>query len=140
MFAFSLCSFLLEVHSNSSYSCVLALETQQSLMSYTDSYKMGSSVHIIKMYALSIQDHNTYFKSNIDAPTYSGMFYITWTTFKFNRNKLGTVSAYVLSSVSWNNQVISEKSLSKEFLCSTKDHKLDGIRRLSLQSYFPPLY
>ena len=25
-----------------------------------------------------------------------GMFHVTWTTFKFNRNQLGTVSAYVM--------------------------------------------
>ena len=28
-----------------------------------------------------------------------GMFHVTWTTFKFNRNQLGTVSVYVMSSV-----------------------------------------
>ena len=33
-----------------------------------------------------------------------GMFHVTYTTFKFNRNKLGTVSAYVMSSVLWSNQ------------------------------------
>ena len=49
----------------------------------------------------------------------------------------------VMSSVPWSNQrtheVISEKLLSKEFHCKTKDHKLDGVRRLlSLQSYFLP--
>ena len=54
---------------------------------------------------------------------------------------MGTVSAYVMSSVSWSNQrahyVIRENLLSKEFHCRTKDHKLDAIRRLlSLQSYF----
>ena len=69
------------------------------------------------------------------------MFHVTWTTFKFSRNQLGTVSAYVMSSVTWSNQsahqVISEKLLSKEFHCRTKDHKLYGIRLLlSLQSYF----
>ena len=73
------------------------------------------------------------------------MFHVTWTTFKFNRNQLGMVSAYVISSVPSSNQrahkVISEKLLYKELHCRTKDHKLDGIRRLlSLQSYFPPLY
>ena len=66
------------------------------------------------------------------------MFHVTWTTFKFNRNQLRTVSAYVMSSVPWSNQraheVINEKLLSKEFHCVTKDHKLDRIRRLlSLQ-------
>ena len=69
------------------------------------------------------------------------MFHVTWTTFKFNRNQLGTVSAYVISSVPWSNQrahqVIREKLLSKELHCRTKDHKLKEIRRLfSLQSYF----
>ena len=67
------------------------------------------------------------------------MFHVTWTTSKFNRNQLGTVSAYVMSSMPWSNQraheVIGEKLLSKEFHCRTKDHKLDGIGRLlSLQS------
>ena len=33
-----------------------------------------------------------------------GMFHVTWTTFKFNRNQLGTVSAYVMISVPWSNQ------------------------------------
>ena len=71
------------------------------------------------------------------------MFHVTWNTFKFNRNQQGTFSAYVMSSVPWSNrrahQVISEKLLSKECHCRTKDHKLDGIRRLlSLQSYPPP--
>ena len=28
-----------------------------------------------------------------------GMFHVTWTTFKFNRNQLGTVSAFVMMSV-----------------------------------------
>ena len=32
------------------------------------------------------------------------MFYVTWTTFKFNKNQLGTVSAYVMSSVPWSNK------------------------------------
>ena len=32
------------------------------------------------------------------------MFHVTWNTFKFNRNQLGTVSAYVMSSVPWSNQ------------------------------------
>ena len=56
------------------------------------------------------------------------MFHVTWTTFKFNSNQLGTVSAYVMISVPWSNQrahqVISEKLLSKKFYCRTKDHKL----------------
>ena len=47
------------------------------------------------------------------------MFHVTWTTFKFNRNQLGTVSAFVMISVPGRNQcahqVISEKLLSKEF-------------------------
>ena len=69
------------------------------------------------------------------------MFHVTWITFKFNRNQLGTILAFVMSSVPWSNQrahqVIDEKLLPKEFHCRTKDHKLDGIRRLlSLQSYF----
>ena len=54
------------------------------------------------------------------------MFHVTWTTFKFNRNQLGTVSVFVMISVPWNNQgaqVISEKLLSKEFHCATTDHK-----------------
>ena len=55
------------------------------------------------------------------------MFYVTWTTFKFNRNQLGTVSAYVIISVLWSNQrahyVISKKLLSQEFHCRTMDHK-----------------
>ena len=33
-----------------------------------------------------------------------GMFHVTWTTFKFNRNQLGTVSAYVMISVPWSSQ------------------------------------
>ena len=32
------------------------------------------------------------------------MFHVTWTTFKFNRNQLGTVSAYVVRSMLWSNQ------------------------------------
>ena len=32
------------------------------------------------------------------------MFHVTWTTFKFDRNQLGTVSAYVMSSVPLSNQ------------------------------------
>ena len=59
-------------------------------------------------------------------PTYS-MFHVTWTTFKFNRNQLGTVSAFVMISVPWSNQRahqdICEKLLSKEFHCMTTDHK-----------------
>ena len=55
-----------------------------------------------------------------------GMFYVTWTTFKFNRTQLGTVSAFVMISVPWSNQrahqVISEKLLSKEFHGRTTDH------------------
>ena len=31
------------------------------------------------------------------------MFHVTWTTFKFNRNELGTVSAFVMISVPWSN-------------------------------------
>ena len=46
------------------------------------------------------------------------MFHVTWTTFKFNRNQLGTVSAFVMISVPWSNQrayqVSSEKLFSKE--------------------------
>ena len=29
-------------------------------------------------------------------PTNYGMFHVTWTTLKFNRKQLGTVSAYVM--------------------------------------------
>ena len=47
------------------------------------------------------------------------MLHVTWTTFKFNRNQLGTVSTFVMISVPWSNQsahqVISEKLLTKEF-------------------------
>ena len=47
------------------------------------------------------------------------MFHVTWTTFKFNRNQLGTVSASVMISVPWSNQraeqVTGEKLFSKEF-------------------------
>ena len=49
------------------------------------------------------------------------MFHVTLTTFKFNRNQLETVSAFVMMSVPWSNQcahqVISKKLLSKEFHC-----------------------
>ena len=31
--------------------------------------------------------------------TYVGMLQVTWTTFKFNRNQIGTVSAFVMLSV-----------------------------------------
>ena len=52
---------------------------------------------------------------------------VTWTTFKFNKNQLGTVSAFVMVFVPWSNQrahqVIGEKLLSKEFHCLTTDHK-----------------
>ena len=55
------------------------------------------------------------------------MFHVTWITFKFNRNQLGTVSAFVMISVPWSNQrayqVINEKLLSNEFHCRTTDHK-----------------
>ena len=55
------------------------------------------------------------------------MFHATWTTFKFNRNQLGMVSAFVMTSMPWSNQrthqAISEKLLSKEFHCGTTDHK-----------------
>ena len=55
------------------------------------------------------------------------MFHVTWTTFKFNRNQLGAVSRFVMISVPWSNQrvhqVISEKLLSKEFHCGTKERK-----------------
>ena len=58
--------------------------------------------------------------------TYS-MFHVTWTTFKFNGNQLGTASVYVVISVPWSNQrahwVISGKLLSKEFHCRT--HRMD---------------
>ena len=47
------------------------------------------------------------------------MFQVTWTTFKFNRDQLRTVSAFVMISVPWSNQrahqVISEKLLYKKF-------------------------
>ena len=55
------------------------------------------------------------------------MFHVPWTTFKFNRNKLRTGSAFVMSSMPCSNkrghQVIGEKLLSKEFQCVTTDHK-----------------
>ena len=55
------------------------------------------------------------------------MFHVTWTTFKFNRNQLGTVSAFVMISVPGSNQrvyqVTSEKLLSKAFHGRTTDHK-----------------
>ena len=35
---------------------------------------------------------------------YYSMFHVTRNTFKFNRNRLGTVSAYVMRSVPWSNQ------------------------------------
>ena len=41
--------------------------------------------------------------SIIRAKLYS-MFHVTWTTFKFNKDELGTVSAYVMSSVPWSKQ------------------------------------
>ena len=81
----------------------------------------------------------------VDSISDYSLFHVTRTIFKFNRNQLGTVSGYVMSFVPSSNQhahqAIDEKLLSKEFHCRTKDHKLDGIRRLlSLQSYFPSLY
>ena len=55
------------------------------------------------------------------------MFQVTWTAFKFNRNQVGTVSAFVMVSVPRSNQrahqVISEKLLSKKLPCWTIDHK-----------------
>ena len=55
------------------------------------------------------------------------MFHVTWTTFKFNKNQLGTVSAFDMISMLSNNQrayqVISEKLLSKELHCMITDHK-----------------
>ena len=54
------------------------------------------------------------------------MFHITWTTFKFNRDQLGTVLAFVMIFVSSSDQrahqVISDKLLSKELHCRTTDH------------------
>ena len=43
------------------------------------------------------------------------MFHVTWTTFKFNRNQLGTVSAYVMIYVPSSNQR-AIKSLEKVIL------------------------
>ena len=40
----------------------------------------------------------------LDLFGYCSMFHVTWTTFKFNRNQLGTVSTYVMISVPWSNQ------------------------------------
>ena len=55
------------------------------------------------------------------------MFHLTWTTFKFNRNQLGTISAFVMISVPGSNQrahqVISEELLFKEFHGKPEDHK-----------------
>ena len=45
----------------------------------------------------------TYFLTGL-AFNHYGMFHVTWTTFKFKRNQLGTVSVYVMSSVSLSNQ------------------------------------
>ena len=33
-----------------------------------------------------------------------GMLHVTWATFKFSRNQLETVLAYVMRSVPWSNQ------------------------------------
>ena len=53
------------------------------------------------------------------------MFQVTWTTFKFNRNQLRTVSSFVMITVPGRNQrdhqIISEKLLSKEFHGTTTD-------------------
>ena len=66
------------------------------------------------------------FLNRFTSKNYS-MFHVTWTTFKFNRNQLGTVSAFVMISVPWSNQrvhqVISEKLLTKEFQGWTTDLK-----------------
>ena len=43
-----------------------------------------------------------------------GMFHVTWTTFKFNRNQLRTVLSFVMISVPWNNNV-PIKSLAKNY-------------------------
>ena len=63
--------------------------------------------------------------SNVE--DFHSMFHVTWTTFKFNRNQLGTASAFVMISALWSNQrfhqVIGEKLLSNEFHCRTTDHK-----------------
>ena len=60
------------------------------------------------------------------------MFHVTCTTFKFNKNQLGTVSANVMISVPWSNQRAQsywKKNYSpKNFSVREKDHKLDGIR------------
>ena len=58
---------------------------------------------------------------------YYSMFHITWTTFKFNKNQLGTVSMFVMISVLWIIINVLIKSLtknllSKEFHCRTTDH------------------
>ena len=75
------------------------------------------------------------------SPGTYGMFHVTWATFQFNRNQLRTVSAYVMSSVPSSNQrahkVINEKSLSKEFHCRTKDHKV-GSDDCSVFNHIPP--
>ena len=44
------------------------------------------------------------------------MFHVIWTTFKFSKNQLGTVSAFVMISVPWSNQRAHQlriKSLAK---------------------------
>ena len=67
---------------------------------------------------------NSFSRQN-DKYNYS-MFQVTWATFKFNKNQLGTVSAFVMISVPWSDQrvhqAIGEKILSKEFHCRTTDH------------------
>ena len=88
----------------------------------------------VLIYGKEQESRNKYFitvpKNHLSVLTFKThffMFHIIWTTFKFNRNQLGTVSAFVMTSVPWSDQrahqVIGEKLLSKEFHCRTTDHK-----------------
>ena len=58
------------------------------------------------------------------------MFQATWTTFKFKRNQLGMVSAFVIISVAWSNQR-AHKSLAKNY--SLKNFTV-GLRTTSKYS------
>ena len=60
------------------------------------------------------------------------MFHVTSTTFKFNRNQLGTVSAFVMISVPWSNQrahqVTSENKLNDLILNLTPENMTQHSR------------
>ena len=62
----------------------------------------GFKIYLSKLYGIFMHEQIS-IQRQFEWPLYS-TFNVTWTTFKFNRNRLGTVSAYVMSSVPWSNK------------------------------------